>query len=122
MSETEKELRDGAASHGWSLDPSIEIFELVPAESLLDGSQQQSLVHSADLELGENIARLLAKVEDAAPDRIVIDSLSELRLLAQSSLRYRRQILAIKHFFVRHGATVLMLDDLTAEIGDTSSS
>lgn len=118
MSETEKELREGAVSHGWSLDPSIEIFELVPAESLLDGSQQQSLVYSADLELGENIARLLAKVEDAAPDRIVIDSLSELRLLAQSSLRYRRQILAIKHFFARKAVTVLMLDDLTNDAAD----
>ncbi|MFX5983815.1 ATPase domain-containing protein, partial [Acinetobacter baumannii] len=52
------------------------------------------------------------------PDRVVIDSLSEIRLLAQSSLRYRRQVLALKHYFARHGATVLMLDDLTSEATD----
>lgn len=115
LSETADELRDAALSHGWTLDPSIEIFELVPPESLLDSSQQQSLIHSSDLELGESVTKLLAKVEQARPQRIVLDSLSELRLLAQGSLRYRRQILALKHFFSRHAVTVLMLDDLTTD-------
>lgn len=118
LSETDEELRDSAASHGWTLDPSIEIFELVPPESLLDSAQQQSLIHASDLELGESVTRLLAKVESVRPDRIVLDSLSELRLLAQGSLRYRRQILALKHFFARHAVTVVMLDDLTTDTLD----
>jgi circadian clock protein KaiC len=118
LSETESELRDSAASHGWALGPEIEIVELVPSESLLDADQQQSMFHSSDLEFGESIQRLFAEVDRVKPDRIVLDSLSELRLLAQSSLRYRRQILALKHYFARHGATVLMLDDLTTDTLD----
>lgn len=117
LSETDDELRAGAASHGWSLD-GFEIFELSPPESLLDEDQQQSLLYSSDLELGETTKRILDAVERLKPDRIVLDSLSEIRLLAQSSLRYRRQVLALKHFFARHGATVLLLDDLTAESED----
>jgi circadian clock protein KaiC len=117
LSETEDELRAGAESHGWSLD-GFDIFELIPPESLLDEDQQQSLLYSSDLELGETTKRILEAVDRLKPHRIVLDSLSEIRLLAQSSLRYRRQILALKHFFVRHGATVLLLDDLTASIDD----
>ena len=118
LSETEAELRASAASHGWDMDPSIEIFELAPPESILDAAQQQSLIYAADLELGETTQKLFDAVERTAPDRVVLDSLSEVRLLAQSSLRYRRQVLAIKHYFARHGATVLMLDDLSVEIND----
>jgi circadian clock protein KaiC len=117
LSETESELRDGAASHGWSLD-GIEIFELLPPESLLDSEQQQSLLYSSDLELGETTRQMFAAVERARPSRVVLDSLSEIRLLAQSSLRYRRQVLAIKHYFAKYGATVVLLDDLTAEQAD----
>lgn len=117
LSETEAELRDTAAAHGWTLD-GIDLFELVPAERLLDEQQQQSLLYSSDLELGETTRIMFDAVERLAPDRIVIDSLSEIRLLAQSSLRYRRQVLALKHYFARHGATVLMLDDLTSESTD----
>src|SRR6266550_2402038 len=118
LSETERELRDGAASHGWDLDDGIEIFELLPPESLLDSEQQQSLLYSSDLELGETTKQIFEAVERTRPSRVVLDSLSEIRLLAQSSLRYRRQILAIKHYFARYGATVVMLDDLTAEPAD----
>lgn len=117
LSETEDELRAGAASHGWSLDD-IFIFELVPPESLLDEDQQQSLLYSADLELGETTKRIFEAFEKAKPKRVILDSLSEIRLLAQSSLRYRRQILALKHYFARSGATVLMLDDLSSESND----
>jgi circadian clock protein KaiC len=117
LSETERELRAGAASHGWSLD-GIEIFELLPPESLLDSEQQQSLLYSSDLELGETTKQIFAVVERTRPSRVVLDSLSEIRLLAQSSLRYRRQVLAIKHFFAKYGATVALLDDLTAEQAD----
>ena len=118
LSETARELRQGAASHGWTLGEEIEIFELIPPESLLDEDQQQSLLYSSDLELGETTKQIFGAVERVKPRRVVLDSLSEIRLLAQSSLRYRRQILAIKHYFTRHDATVLLLDDLTAEAAD----
>src|SRR5215217_7331467 len=118
LAETEQELREGARSHGWTLDPLIEIFELIPPESVLDPEQHQSLLYSSDLELGETIKRIFETIERVKPQRIVIDSLSEIRLLAQSSLRYRRQVLALKHYFARTGATVLLLDDLTTEALD----
>jgi len=118
LSETEEELRSGADSHGWTFGEKFEVFELVPPESLLDEDQQQSLLYSSDLELGETTKRIFQAFERIKPSRVVLDSLSEIRLLAQSSLRYRRQILALKHYFSRHDATVLMLDDLTADVLD----
>ncbi|WP_122861358.1 ATPase domain-containing protein [Pseudomonas viridiflava] len=118
LSETERELRDGARSHGWELDEHIKIFELTPPESLLDADHHQSLLYSSDLELGEATRQIFEVVERVKPTRVVIDSLSEIRLLAQSSLRYRRQILAIKHYFARYDATVVLLDDLTTEALD----
>lgn len=117
LSETADELKAGAQSHGWALD-GIEVFELLPAENLLDEDQQQSLLYSSDLELGETTKRIFEAFESARPDRVVLDSLSEIRLLAQSSLRYRRQILALKHFFAKRHVTVLLLDDLTTEVND----
>jgi circadian clock protein KaiC len=100
LSETKAELLNGAASHGWTLDPNIEVFELQPAENVLDPDQQQSLLYSSELELGETVKLIFETVERIKPDRIVLDSLSEIRLLAQSSLRYRRQLLALKrHLF-----------------------
>src|SRR5947209_2203716 len=118
LSETERELRDGAASHGWTLDDGIDVFELLPPESLLDSEQQQSLLYSSDLELGETTKQIFEAVERVQPSRVVLDSLSEIRLLAQNSLRYRRQILSIKHYFARYNTTVMLLDDLTADIAD----
>ncbi|WP_433706324.1 ATPase domain-containing protein [Paraburkholderia sacchari] len=118
LSETEKELRNGALSHGWRLGENIEVFEVVPPESLLDPDLQQSLLYPSDLELGETTRAILGAFERVKPRRVVLDSLSEIRLLAQSSLRYRRQILALKHYFSRFGATVLLLDDLSSEAAD----
>lgn len=118
LAETEHELRDGARSHGWEIGPKVEIFELVPPESVLDPDQHQSLLYSSDLELGETIKRIFDSIDRLKPQRVVIDSLSEIRLLAQSSLRYRRQILALKHYFAQHSSTVIMLDDLTTESTD----
>lgn len=118
LAETERELRDGARSHGWEIGSRIEIFELVPPESALDPDKQQSLLYSSDLELGETIQRIFEAIERLKPKRVVIDSLSEIRLLAQSSLRYRRQVLALKHYFAEHQSTVILLDDMTAESGD----
>ncbi|HYI90326.1 MAG TPA: ATPase domain-containing protein [Beijerinckiaceae bacterium] len=117
LSENEDELRAGAASHGWDLS-GIDLFELIPPENLLDEDQQQSLLYSSDLELGETTKRIFEAFERVKPHRIVLDSLSEIRLLAQSSLRYRRQILSLKHYFARQGTTVLLLDDLTTDFND----
>jgi circadian clock protein KaiC len=118
LSETERELRLVAKRHGWSLD-GITIFELIPPETSLDPSQELTVLHPAEMELSETSQLIFNKVESLSPSRIVIDSLSELRLLAQSPLRYRRQILALKHFFSgRSRSTVVMLDDLTAHQND----
>ncbi len=117
LSETEEEFREGARSHGWDL-AGIDIFELIPPENLLDEDQQQSLLYSSDLELGETTRRIFDAFEKANPDRVVLDSLSEIMLLAQSPLRFRRQTLALKHYFSRRGTTVLMLDDLTSDAND----
>ena len=118
LSETENELRIGAASHGWTIGALTKVFELVPPEALFSPDQTQTLLYSSDLELGEATKAIFDQVELVKPQRVVLDSLSEIRLLAQSSLRYRRQILALKHYFARSGATVLMLDDLTSEATD----
>ena len=92
----------------------------MPPELSLDPSQLQTLVHSSDLELGETVNAALAEIERIKPDRVVFDSLSEIRLLSQGSLRYRRQVLALKSFFLLNHATVLLLDDLTAEHDDVN--
>jgi circadian clock protein KaiC len=118
LAETDQELRDGAASHGWKIPEQVIIFELVPPESVIDTDQHQSLLYSSDLELGETTKRIFEEIERVKPKRVVIDSLSEIRLLAQSSLRYRRQILALKHYFAKHQSTVIMLDDMTSETTD----
>ena len=117
LSETEEELHATAASHGWSMD-GVAIHELLPPENLLDDDQQQSLLYSSDLELGETTRRIFDAFKKVKPERVVLDSLSEIRLLAQSSLRYRRQILALKHFFAQQKSTVLLLDDLTTDTND----
>jgi circadian clock protein KaiC len=112
LSETEDELRSSAESHGWSLDK-LTIVELVP-EADLGTEQEQTLLHPAEFELGETTGRILERIEQERPTRLVLDSLSELRLLAQTPLRYRRQILALKHRLKSQHCTVLLLDDNTA--------
>jgi circadian clock protein KaiC len=117
LSETAEELRAAAASHGWSLD-GIDLFELVPSEDNLLLDAQSTMFHPSEVELNETTKAILAQVERIAPTRVVFDSLSEMRLLAQDSLRYRRQILALKQFFVGRNATVLLLDDRTSNVTD----
>jgi len=116
LSETVNELTAVARSHDWTLD-NIALFEMV-AEDEFSPDHEQSLLHPSEVELGETVRGIIDLVEKTNPDRVVLDSLSELRLLAQNPLRYRRQILALKHFFARRKCTVLMLDDRTAEPGD----
>jgi circadian clock protein KaiC len=114
LSETREELTSGAESHGWSMD-GIEVFEVIADANDLDGEGDLTMLNPSEVELTATTRKVLAEVERLKPRRMVFDSLSELRLLAQSSLRYRRQILALKQFFVGRQCTVLMLDDRTAE-------
>ncbi|MEO5734828.1 MAG: ATPase domain-containing protein [Rubrivivax sp.] len=109
LSESGDELNAVARSHGWTLQ-GIDIFEL-GSSNVLDMAAEQSVLHPSDLELGETTEGIFAHVNRVKPERVVLDSLSELRLLAQDSLRYRRQVLAIKRFFASRRCTVLMLDD-----------
>ena len=114
LSETRQELEAGAQSHGWSLD-GIEIFELIADEKELESDEQLTMLPPSEVELNETTRGIIEAVKRGEPRRMVLDSLSELRLLAQSSLRYRRQILALKQFFAGRRCTVVMLDDRTAE-------
>jgi circadian clock protein KaiC len=114
LSETSEELATVAASHGWKLD-GIEVFELVSTEGL-GPEAEQSILHPSEIELGETVRGVISAVERIGPSRVVFDSLSEMRLLAQNPLRYRRQVLALKKFFAERGCTVLMLDGHTSEL------
>jgi circadian clock protein KaiC len=118
LSETREELNAVALSHGWSLD-AIEIVELVASEKDLISDSQLTMYHPSEVELNETTKSVLDAVHKSKPTRLVFDSLSELRLLAQNSLRYRRQILALKQFFAGSQCTVLLLDDRTSESSDT---
>ena len=111
LSETGVELQSVAASHGWDL-AGIEIHELVP-DADLAAAEDNTLFQPSEIELGETTRAILKRVEELAPSRLVIDSLAEVRLLSQSALRYRRQILALKQFFAGRKVTVLLLDDQT---------
>jgi circadian clock protein KaiC len=117
LSESAAELASVAASHGWSLD-GIEVFELMPDEEALQPDAQYTVFHPSEVELTSTTQSIFEAIGRVKPARVVFDSLSELRLLARDSLRYRRQILAFKHFFTHHAATVLLLDDRTGEDGD----
>lgn len=117
LSETESELRAVAVTHGWSLD-GIAILEQSAAASDLTMEEHYTLFHPSEVELGEIAKSMLDEVERTQPVRIVLDSLSEIRLLARDPLRYRRQILALKQYFTQRQCTVLLLDDGTAEISD----
>jgi circadian clock protein KaiC len=116
LSETAAELRAVAASHGWSLD-GLAIYEQMIGEEAL-AEEETTVFYPAEVELGETIKGMLREVDRVKPRRIVLDSLSEIRLLAQSGLRYRKQILALKQFFSGRNVTVLCLDDRTSEFQD----
>jgi circadian clock protein KaiC len=113
LSETSSELDEVATAHGWSMD-GITVFEMEEAELKLGIDGDQSILHSWEIELGEVIRHITEHVERIKPSRIVFDSLSELRLLAQDPLRFRRQLLSLKHFFNNNSATVLLMDDMSA--------
>jgi len=112
LSETKAEIDKVARSHGWNID-NVRMTELVASEANLSPDAQLTVFNPAEMELGETTQALLAAVDQHGPQRVVVDSLSEVRLIAQDSLRYRRQVLALKHFFAGRECTVLMLDDQT---------
>ncbi len=115
LSETAEELTAVARSHGWSLD-GIELFEFSDVDRLL-ASEQQSLLHSWEVELGETMRLVTDRIEAVKPACVVLDSLSEMRLLAQDDLRYRRQVLTLKKFFAARRITAVLTDDLTGNTG-----
>jgi circadian clock protein KaiC len=117
LSETKIELNAVAQSHGWSL-AGISVLELVAPESELEPDNQNAMFQPSEIEMSVTTKAILAEVERIKPRRVVIDSLSEMRLLAQSPLRYRRQILALKQYFIGRECTVFLLDDLTSETED----
>ena len=117
LSETRAEISQVAQSHGWELD-ALEIVELVPSEGSLSPDTQLTVFNPSEFELAETTRALIEAVDEHRPRRLVIDSLSELRLIAQNALRYRRQILALKQFFGGRECTVLMLDDRTGGVED----
>jgi circadian clock protein KaiC len=117
LSESKDEILEIGASHGWKLDE-IPIFEMTPGDEELSPEEQYTVFHPSDVELNDTTKLVLRQVDQTNPARVVFDSLSELRLLARDSLRYRRQILALKRYFAGRKCTVLLLDDLTAEPTD----
>lgn len=117
LSETKAELVAVAKSHGWSLE-GITLLELVTPEAELEAENQYLMFQPSDVELNVTTRAILSEVEKTKPSRVVIDSLSEMRLLAQNPLRYRRHILALKQFFIGRECTVFLLDDLTSETED----
>lgn len=110
LSETADELRATAISHGWSLD-GIDLHEVIPAEAQLD--QQQSVLFPTEAELSQTISLITDEIARMKPSRVVIDSMSELRMVANDPMRYRRQIVALKHFLLKQGCTTMLMDDLT---------
>ena len=118
LSESRAELTEVAASHGWTLD-GVDVFELTPNESVAEG---YTLFHPAEIELQQTMDLLLEAITRSGATLVVLDSLSEMRLLARDPLRFRRQILTLKQFFGARGCTVLLLDDLTAPEGDLQLS
>lgn len=117
LSESQREIEKVARSHRWSLD-GVTLFEYIPSEDSLRPEDQYSAFHPSEVEFQDTTQSILREVERVQPARVVLDSLSEIRLLARDSLRYRRQVLALKQFFTNRNCTVLLLDDRTSGTDD----
>lgn len=113
LSESKEELDGVAVSHGWV--EKLPILDMAPVEEAVNSEAQYSVFHPSEVDLADTIAELLKRVEEVKPVRCVIDSLSEIRLLARDSFRYRRQVLALKRYFSSRNCTVLLLDDRSVE-------
>jgi circadian clock protein KaiC len=117
LAETAEELTAVAASHGWDMR-GIRIHEVLPSQDLLKPEQQYTMFHASEVEMASTLQQVLSGVDQYKPVRVVLDSLSELQLLADTPLRYRRQVLALKQFFSSRQCTVMLLDDRTAASAD----
>jgi circadian clock protein KaiC len=117
LSESKIELESVAASHGMSLQ-GIEIHEVLPSEAILKPEEQYTIFRPSDVELNATTHDILSVIEAKQPARVVIDSLSELQLMASSPLTYRRQFLALRQFFIRRACTALLLSDRAGPEGD----
>ncbi|ELX09971.1 KaiC family protein [Janthinobacterium sp. HH01] len=113
LAETAVELLSVANSHGWTME-GIHIEEILPNEDVLDPEHQYTIFHPSEIELGNTTQRIVSAIDKYKPRRVVLDSLSELQLLAESPLRYRRQVLALKQYLTRRSCTTIFLDDRTA--------
>jgi circadian clock protein KaiC len=117
LAESMSELKSVADSHGWDLT-GVQVHEVLPPENLLESDNHYTMFHPSEVELSDMLKLILGAVDRIKPTRVVLDSLSELQLLADSPLRYRRQVLALKQFFAKRQCTVFMLDDRTTSQGD----
>lgn len=116
LSESKNEIRNVAKTHGWNLE-GIELFEIL-AKDKLSSESQNTFFHTSEVELGITSQIIIDEVNKVKPQRVVIDSLTELKLLAQDPMKFRRQILMLKQFFLEQDSTVLLLDDKTSSISD----
>ena len=119
LSETRAELLKVARSHGWSLDE-IPLLELSAIETLLQPKMQTTVFHPSEMELNSITDLLLDEARKIQPARVVFDSLSEFRLMAETALRYRRALLSLKQEFFKLRSTVLLLDDKMDKSGTGS--
>jgi circadian clock protein KaiC len=117
LSETREELLAVAKSHNWSLE-GIEVLDLTESSDALVDNSRYTVFHPSEVELDETTRAVLDEVERIKPKRLVFDSLSEMRMLASDPLRFRRQILALKQYFLSRETTVLLLDDRTSKMPD----
>ena len=117
LSETLEELNEVAASHGWTME-GIDLLELNTLSERLAEEANYTVYHPSDVELGEILKRIRAEIERLSPERVALDSVSELKILSQTSVRYRREILGLKQFFAGRKCTVLVLDDCTTAEGE----
>jgi circadian clock protein KaiC len=117
LSETADELEDIAASHGWSLN-GIDLVELSSLSELLQEESDYTVYHPSDVELGETIKRIRSEIERLRPERVALDSVSELKILSQTHARYRREILGLKQYLAGKECTVVVLDDRTTREGE----
>ncbi|HEX5236739.1 MAG TPA: ATPase domain-containing protein [Silvibacterium sp.] len=114
LSESKAELVASANGHGWSLD-GISIAEFVPEEASLNDGDRYTVFHPGEIELASTVKKLIGEIDRVNPERLVIDSLSEFRLMSQEAVRYRRQLLSLKQYFIGRNTSVLLLDDLSPD-------
>jgi circadian clock protein KaiC len=117
LTESRRDLESACRSHGWTLD-GIDVCDLTRTAANITGEPESSVFHPSETELGETTKAILAAVEQAKPQYVVFDGLSEMRLLSGSPLVYRRQLLALKEFFANSHATVVLLDDRSSSFGN----